>query len=213
VRYAVILVIDNQDSFVYNLARYAAELNKNIEVVRNDKISINTINNMQPSHIILSPGPCIPDNAGITLPLIKYFSGRIPILGVCLGHQAIGQSFGGIVKKAKKPMHGMSSSIIHDGTGLFNGIKKDIVAGRYHSLILDPELLPDCFHVNAVSTEDEIMSIQHKKHLTFGVQFHPESIMTEYGHQLIANFILSSSNQMLEDTFLRTDEETIHSKV
>lgn len=185
----MILIIDNYDSFVYNLARYVSQLGREPHVVRNDKITLSQIEALQPSHIVLSPGPCAPDQAGICLPLIRYFAGVIPILGVCLGHQAIGQAFGGIVTHALRPMHGKTSSVIHDGVGLFQGIKNPLKVSRYHSLIVSHNNFPKTLRITACSSDNEIMALEHYIYPVYGVQFHPESILSEQGHDLLRNFL------------------------
>jgi para-aminobenzoate synthetase component 2 len=184
-----VVLIDNYDSFVYNLARYVGELGAQRKVVRNDKISIAQIEEMRPTHIIISPGPCTPNEAGISLQAIKYFSGKIPILGICLGHQAIGQAFGGSVVRAKRPMHGMSAAIKHVGTGVFLGVPENTRVARYHSLIVDQVTLPPTLEVTARSDENEIMALKHKENFVFGLQFHPESILTQHGYMMLNNFL------------------------
>ena len=191
----MILIIDNYDSFVFNLARYVRELNAECIVKRNDKISIEEIQNeIQPSHIILSPGPCAPNEAGICLDIVKQMGEKTPILGVCLGHQAIGQALGGQVTKANRPMHGKSTSLKHDGQGLFAGLPNPIQVGRYHSLVVNFETLPEVFHVNAISDENDIMAMQHKQWPLYAVQFHIESVMTEEGHGFLRNFLAMSTD-------------------
>jgi anthranilate synthase component 2/para-aminobenzoate synthetase component 2 len=185
----MVLLIDNYDSFVFNLARYVSELGYKKTVVRNDKICLAEVECLNPSHIIISPGPCSPDQAGISLALIEQFSGKIPILGVCLGHQAIGQVFGGKVCKAQKPLHGKTSLIHHDEFAIFKGIKNPFLATRYHSLIVANDCFSKDLIVTATSEEGEIMGIRHRDHLTFGVQFHPEAILTECGYDLLRNFL------------------------
>ncbi|MDF2572735.1 MAG: pabA 1 [Sporomusa sp.] len=185
----MILMIDNYDSFVYNLVQYLGEMGEDIRVFRNNKLTLAQIEDMRPDHIILSPGPCTPNEAGISLELIKYFKGRIPILGVCLGHQAIGQAFGGDVVRAPRLMHGKTSLVYHDGKGVFSGLKNPLSATRYHSLIVKKETLPDCFEITAETELGEIMGIRHKEYLIEGVQFHPESILTEAGHAMLENFL------------------------
>lgn len=185
----MILLIDNYDSFVYNLARYVGELGYERIVKRNNAITIAQIEAMQPSHIIISPGPCTPDEAGISMPIIKHFTAKIPILGVCLGHQAIGQVFGGKIIRAKKPMHGKSAQINHIDSNLFHGINSSFIAARYHSLVVSSEDFPTDLKISAYSEEKEIMALRHIVHPVFGVQFHPESILTTDGYQILKNFI------------------------
>ncbi len=187
----MILVIDNYDSFTYNLVQYMGELGADLEIFRNDKISIDEIKARKPMKIVISPGPCTPHEAGISVKVIKSFSGEIPILGVCLGHQSIGQAFGGKIVQAPRLFHGKTSEIFHDGGTVFRGLRKPFTATRYHSLIVERETLPDCFEVSAW-TEDEdniIMGLRHKSHPTEGIQFHPESILTDEGKKLLDNFI------------------------
>ncbi len=185
----MILLIDNYDSFVYNLARYVAELGVKSKVVRNNKITLSEIECLKPSHIIISPGPLAPSQAGISLDVITHFGATVPILGVCLGHQAIGQAYGGHITRALQPMHGKASTIFHDEKNLFAGIENPAQVGRYHSLIVSPENLPTTLRVTAHCERGEIMALQHQTHPVFGVQFHPESILTEIGHALLKNFI------------------------
>jgi para-aminobenzoate synthetase component II len=180
----MILIVDNYDSFVHNIARYFVELGSDVRVVRNDEVP----QHINAKGIVISPGPCTPNEAGASLDVITRYSGVIPILGVCLGHQAIGQVFGGQVVRAKQPMHGDSSAVTHDGRGVFEGIPQGVVVGRYHSLIVEDVDDTD-LHVTARSEDGEIMGLQHKTHLTFGVQFHPESILTAHGHQMLQNFL------------------------
>ena len=185
----MLLMIDNYDSFTYNLVQYLAEIGQEVKVVRNDKISIEEINKLNPQYIVISPGPCTPNEAGISLELIEAFKGKIPILGVCLGHQSIGQAFGGKIIHAQTIMHGKTSEIIHNNKGVFRGIKKPFIATRYHSLVIDKESLPNCFDITAWTDDNEIMGIRHKELFLEGVQFHPESILSEHGHDLLENFI------------------------
>jgi anthranilate synthase component 2 len=182
-------MIDNYDSFTYNLVQYLAEIGQEVEVVRNDKISIEEIKKLNPQYIVISPGPCTPNEAGISLSLIEAFKGEIPILGVCLGHQSIGQAFGGRIIHAQTIMHGKTSKISHNNKGVFRGIKDPFIATRYHSLVIDRESLPDCFDVTAWTDDNEIMGIKHKELAIEGVQFHPESILSEHGHDLLKNFL------------------------
>jgi len=184
----MMLVIDNYDSFTYNLVQYLGELGEHPEVHRNDCITLDEIADMQPDHILISPGPCTPHEAGISIELIRRFSGVIPILGVCLGHQSIAAAFGGDVIRAPRLMHGKTSPIEHDGTGIFANIPSPFTATRYHSLIVD-EPLPDVLRRTAWTAEGELMGLAHVSHPTFGLQFHPESILTEHGHQLLKNFL------------------------
>lgn len=185
----MILLIDNYDSFVYNLARYVKELGFNVRLERNDAISLEQIAALAPSHIILSPGPGTPSAAGICIELIQRFAPDIPILGVCLGHQAIGEAFGAKVVQAKQPRHGKASLIEHDSSRIFQDLPKPLQVGRYHSLIVSPLGLPSCLKVTAWSKANEIMALQHQQYPVVGVQFHPESILTEAGHQLLFNFL------------------------
>jgi len=188
----MILLIDNYDSFVYNLARYVGELGFERKVVRNDKITLEEVKQINPSHIIISPGPCTPNEAGISLALIKEFAPKIPILGVCLGHQAIGQVFGARVSRAKNPMHGKSSFIKHDEKKIFRFLKNPLCIARYHSLILNDENFPNDLIVTSRCEIGEIMSVCHRVYPVYGVQFHPESILTQEGHKIILNFLSSN---------------------
>jgi para-aminobenzoate synthetase component 2 len=185
----MILVIDNYDSFTYNLVQYLGELGEEVTVRRNDRVTLDEIASMRPDHILISPGPCTPNEAGISLALIDRFKDRIPILGVCLGHQAIGQAFGGEVVRAGQLMHGKTSQIFHDGKTIFEGLPSPFTATRYHSLVVRRETLPDCLEISAETSDGEIMGLRHKEYPVEGVQFHPESIMTEHGHTLLKNFL------------------------
>ncbi len=190
----MILMIDNYDSFTYNLVQYLGELGAEVEVRRNDQITVAQIAAKKPSHIVLSPGPCTPNEAGVCLELIQTLAGQIPILGVCLGHQAIGQAYGGRVVRARAVMHGKTSRIHHAGLGVFHGLPSPFTATRYHSLIVESADLPDCLEVTAWTAgedgrRDEIMGLRHKTLPVEGVQFHPESILTEHGHALLKNFL------------------------
>ena len=185
----MLLMIDNYDSFTYNLVQYLAEIGQEVEVVRNDKISIEEINKLNPQYIVISPGPCTPNEAGISLELIEAFKGKIPILGVCLGHQSIGQAFGGKIIHAQTIMHGKTSKISHNNKGVFRGIKNPFIATRYHSLVIEKQTLPNCFDITAWTDDNEIMGIKHKELAIEGVQFHPESILSEHGHDLLKNFL------------------------
>ncbi len=185
----MIVMIDNYDSFTYNLVQYLGELGARVQVFRNDEIPVEDIENLSPSHIVISPGPCTPNEAGITLELIQRFAGHVPLLGVCLGHQAIGQAFGGKVVRAKRVMHGKVSSIRHDGAGVFSGVPDGFIATRYHSLVVERETLPACLAVSAQSEDSEIMGLRHRELPVEGVQFHPEALLTEHGHTMLQNFL------------------------
>lgn len=184
-----LLMIDNYDSFTYNLVQYFGELGEDVAVHRNDEITLEDIEAMKPARIVVSPGPCTPNEAGVSVPLIRSFAGRIPILGVCLGHQSIGQAFGGRIIHAQQLMHGKTSLIHHQGKGVFRGLPQPFSATRYHSLVIERESLPDCLEVTARTDDGEIMGVRHKTLAVEGVQFHPESILTEHGHQLLRNFL------------------------
>jgi anthranilate synthase/aminodeoxychorismate synthase-like glutamine amidotransferase len=185
----MILLIDNYDSFVWNLARYVAELGRQRLVLRNDAAGLADIADLAPSHIILSPGPCGPAEAGISMRVIERFGPAIPILGVCLGHQCIGAAYGGKVDRARRPMHGKTSAVTHDGSGVFDGLPSPLTVTRYHSLIVLDEELPDCLKVTARSPEGEIMGLRHRQHPVEGVQFHPEAVLTESGYAMLENFL------------------------
>lgn len=189
----VLLIIDNYDSFTYNLYQYFCQLGVEVEVHRNDAITLADIEAMAPSHLVISPGPCTPDDAGISLQAIDYFAGKLPILGVCLGHQALAQVFGGKVIRAKQVMHGKTSPVVHRDGGVFQSLNNPLTVTRYHSLVVEADSLPDCFEITAWTEVDggfdEIMGIRHKTLDLEGVQFHPESILTEQGHQLLQNFL------------------------
>ncbi len=189
----MLLMIDNYDSFTFNLVQYFGELGAEVKVVRNDEVTVADIEAMAPDHLVISPGPCTPDEAGISVEAIRYFAGKLPILGVCLGHQSIGQAFGGKIVHAKEIMHGKTSPIFHKDTGVFTGLDNPFTATRYHSLVIDQESLPDCLEVIAWTGQmgaiDEIMGVRHREHDIQGVQFHPESILTEHGHRLLQNFL------------------------
>jgi len=190
----MLLMIDNYDSFTYNLVQYFGELGADIRVFRNDEISLEEIEAMAPEKIIISPGPCTPHEAGISVPVIKHFAGSVPILGVCLGHQSIGEAFGGKIIRAKRVMHGKISAIHHEGKGVFKNIDNPFNATRYHSLVIEYESLPDCLELtswteNEDGSVEEIMGVRHKTLAVEGVQFHPESILSEHGHQMLKNFL------------------------
>jgi anthranilate synthase component 2 len=185
----MLLMVDNYDSFTYNLVQYLGELGAEVNVYRNDAITLEQIAAWRPEKIVISPGPCTPNEAGISVPLIRRFAGEIPILGVCLGHQAIGQAFGGRIVRAGRVMHGKVSTIRHRGDGIFQGLKNPLSATRYHSLVIDRTSLPACLEVTAESEDSEIMGVRHREHSVEGVQFHPEAILTEQGHEMLSNFL------------------------
>jgi para-aminobenzoate synthetase component 2 len=185
----MLLLLDNYDSFTYNLAQYLGQMGQELEVRRNDKISLDEIEDLGPRFIVISPGPCTPKEAGISVPLIERFAGKIPILGVCLGHQAIGAAFGGRVIRAPKIMHGKTSDIHHDGKTIFRGLPQDFVATRYHSLIVERETLPGDLQISAETSDGTIMGLRHRTLRVEGVQFHPESVLTEPGFRLLQNFL------------------------
>ena len=198
----MLLMIDNYDSFTYNLVQYFGELNCEVQVYRNDQITLTEMANLLPQYLVISPGPCTPNQAGISLSAIQTFAGKIPLLCVCLGHQSIGQAFGGKIVHAKSIMHGKTSMIYHTGQGIFQGIPNPFQATRYHSLVIDPATVPDCLAITAWTQtasgeKEEIMGIQHQNHLIVGVQFHPESILTHHGHTLLKNFLTMASVSQL----------------
>jgi len=186
---SMLLMIDNYDSFTYNLVQYLGELGEEVHTVRNDELTLADIERMAPARIVVSPGPCTPNEAGISVPLLKHFAGRLPILGVCLGHQAIGAAFGGKVVRAREVMHGKTSPIEHTGKGVFRGLPNPYTVIRYHSLAIERASLPDCLEITAWTADGEIMGVRHREHAIEGVQFHPESILTEHGHALLKNFL------------------------
>ena len=193
----MLLMIDNYDSFTYNLVQYLGELGADVRVFRNDQITLQEIESLQPEKIVISPGPCTPNEAGVSIDTIRQFAGRIPILGVCLGHQSIGQAFGGRIGHARAIMHGKTSMISHNDTGVFRSLPNPLEATRYHSLVIEQDSLPDCLEVTAWTTDDagnrdEIMGVRHKTLAVEGVQFHPESILTDCGHDLLRNFLTDS---------------------
>ncbi|MFB0711839.1 aminodeoxychorismate synthase component 2 [Buttiauxella noackiae] len=185
----MLLLIDNYDSFTWNLYQYFCELGAEVVVKRNDELTLSDITALAPEKLVISPGPCTPDEAGISLAVIQHFAGKLPILGVCLGHQAIAQAFGATIVRAQKVMHGKTSAIMHNNSGVFTGLNNPLTATRYHSLVIDPLSLPDCFELTAWTDKQEIMGIRHRDFDLEGVQFHPESILSEQGHQLLANFL------------------------
>ena len=194
----MILVIDNYDSFAYNLVQYLGELGWEPVVYRNDGVTLEQIETIAPTHIIISPGPCTPLEAGISNEVVRYFRGKIPILGVCLGHQCIGYAYGGVIKRAAVPVHGKTSLIFHDGETVFEGLPSPLVGGRYHSLVIDEEALPASLEVSARTEAGEIMGVRDRKDIVEGVQFHPESILTDKGHNILANFLRLPRPQIKE---------------
>ncbi|MCC6373761.1 MAG: aminodeoxychorismate/anthranilate synthase component II [Moraxellaceae bacterium] len=190
----MLLMIDNYDSFTYNIVQYLGELGQDVRVYRNDEITIEQIKELNPQHRVISPGPCSPNEAGVSMAVIEHFAGKIPVLGVCLGHQSIGQVFGGDVIRARQVMHGKTSPIYHKNSGVFSSLNNPLIATRYHSLVIDKNTLPDCLEITAWTqlddgSMDEIMGVRHKALAVEGVQFHPESILTEQGHALLKNFL------------------------
>jgi len=188
----MLLMIDNYDSFTYNLVQYLGELGEDVLVKRNDEITVSEIEKLAPQRIVISPGPCTPSDAGVSVATIEKFAGKIPLLGVCLGHQSIGQAFGGKIVHAKTLMHGKTSQVSHTNTGIFAGLPSPYRATRYHSLVIERESCPDCLEITAWTDDGEIMGVRHKTLPIEGVQFHPESIMTEHGHALLKNFLINS---------------------
>lgn len=185
----MLLMIDNYDSFTYNLVQYLGELGEDVRVFRNDKITIREIEEMSPERIVISPGPCTPKEAGISIEVIRHFAGKVPILGVCLGHQSIGAAFGGEIIRAPRLMHGKTSMIYHDGRTIFDGLPNPFEATRYHSLVIKRETLPECLEITAWTDQGEIMGVRHREFIVEGVQFHPESILTRVGKDLLRNFL------------------------
>lgn len=186
----MLLMIDNYDSFTYNLVQYLGELGEDIRVFRNDKLTMDEIEALGPELIVISPGPCTPREAGISVEVVRHFTGRIPILGVCLGHQSVGAAFGGEIIRAERLMHGKTSLIHHDGKGVFEGVESPFEATRYHSLLIRRDSLPDCLDITAWTEEGEIMGVRHREHLVEGIQFHPESILTRVGKDILRNFLI-----------------------
>ncbi|KTS76527.1 anthranilate synthase component II [Pseudomonas oryzihabitans] len=190
----MLLMLDNYDSFTYNLVQYLGELGAEVKVVRNDEMPVEALEDLAPERIVVSPGPCTPNEAGISLATLERFAGKLPVLGVCLGHQSLGQAFGGEVVRAREPMHGKTSPVYHNGEGVFAGLPNPFTVTRYHSLVVKRETLPDCLEITAWTQHpdgsiDEIMGLRHREFMIEGVQFHPESILTEHGHDLLANFL------------------------
>jgi anthranilate synthase/aminodeoxychorismate synthase-like glutamine amidotransferase len=185
----MVLMIDNYDSFTYNLVQYLGELGEQVRVVRNDELGVDAVEALAPERIVISPGPCTPNEAGVSLAVIERLAGRVPLLGVCLGHQAIGQAFGGKVVRARRVMHGKVSRIHHDGRGVFAEVPNDFIATRYHSLVVERASLPECLEVSAESEDGEIMGLRHRSLPVEGVQFHPEALLTEHGHKMLENFL------------------------
>ncbi|AHM56598.1 para-aminobenzoate/anthranilate synthase glutamine amidotransferase component II [Peptoclostridium acidaminophilum DSM 3953] len=194
----MILMIDNYDSFTYNLVQYLSSLNEEVMVYRNDEITIEMIENMNPDIIVISPGPCTPDEAGISKQAVEIFKGRIPILGICLGHQTIGRVFGGNIVKANEPVHGKVHEISHDGKGVFEGLKNPLKVTRYHSLVVEKETLPECLEISAQTKDGEIMGLRHKEYEIEGVQFHPEAILTEMGLEMLRNFLVQAKQRRMK---------------
>ncbi|MED5491043.1 MAG: aminodeoxychorismate/anthranilate synthase component II [Pseudomonadota bacterium] len=190
----MLLMIDNYDSFTYNVVQYLGELGADVKVVRNDELTVAEIEALNPERIVVSPGPCTPNEAGVSVPVLKHFAGKLPILGICLGHQSIGQAFGGDVVRARQVMHGKTSPVYHEGLGVFAGLNNPLTVTRYHSLVISRDTLPDCLELTAWTQHDdgsvdEIMGVRHRDYLIEGVQFHPESILSEQGHEMLANFL------------------------
>ncbi|MGL6071627.1 aminodeoxychorismate/anthranilate synthase component II [Craterilacuibacter sp.] len=185
----MILMIDNYDSFTYNLVQYFGELGQEVKIFRNDEITLPQIEALNPQFLVISPGPCSPNEAGISVEAIHHFAGKLPIMGVCLGHQSIGQAFGGRIVHAKALMHGKVSDVYHNDTGMFRGLPDPVVCTRYHSLVIERESLPDCLEVTAWTADGEIMGVRHKTLAIEGVQFHPEAILTQHGHRMLDNFL------------------------
>ncbi|WP_292981132.1 anthranilate synthase component II [Nitrosomonas sp.] len=196
----MLLMIDNYDSFTYNLVQYLGELGEDVMVVRNDEITLDAVQQLNPAGVVISPGPCTPDEAGISVDLINQFGGKVPILGVCLGHQSIGQAFGGKIVRAGKIMHGKTSPVFHDGKGVFQGMPNPFIATRYHSLVIERSSIPDCLEISAWTEDGEIMGVRHRTLPVEGVQFHPESVLSEHGHQLLGNFLQGNAIRKTSST-------------
>lgn len=191
----MLLMIDNYDSFTYNLVQYFGELGQTVKVVRNDALTLEDIAALKPDYLVVSPGPCTPNEAGISVPAIQHFAGKMPILGVCLGHQSIGQAFGGRIVHAQTLMHGKTSPVLHQDQGVFQGLPNPVTCTRYHSLVIERASLPDCLEVTAWTEDGEIMGVRHRSLAVEGVQFHPESILTEHGHDMLRNFLTQHAAQ------------------
>jgi anthranilate synthase component 2 len=196
----MLLMIDNYDSFTYNVVQYLGELGAEVKVIRNDEMNVGQIDALEPERIVISPGPCTPNEAGVSVEVLRHFAGKLPILGICLGHQAIGQAFGGDVVRARQVMHGKTSPVFHECQGVFAGLANPLVVTRYHSLVVSRDTLPDCLEMTAWTQHedgsiDEIMGVRHRDYMIEGVQFHPESILTEQGHELLANFLKQQGGQ------------------
>ena len=191
----MLLMIDNYDSFTYNLVQYFGELGQTVKVVRNDALTLEDIAALKPDYLVVSPGPCTPNEAGISVPAIQHFAGKMPILGVCLGHQSIGQAFGGRIVHAQTLMHGKTSPVLHQDQGVFQGLPNPVTCTRYHSLVIERASLPDCLEVTAWTDDGEIMGVRHRSLAVEGVQFHPESILTEHGHDMLRNFLTQHAAQ------------------
>lgn len=196
----MILLLDNYDSFVYNLARYVAELGQEAVVHRNDQVTLDQVRELAPSHIIVSPGPCTPKEAGVSVDLIRQFGPTVPIFGVCLGHQAIGAAYGAEIVRARQPMHGKTSAITHTGESVFTGLPSPLTATRYHSLVIRPDSMPDSLRTIATSEDGEIMAVCHVEHPVVGVQFHPESVLTQYGYRMLDQFLTGGKTAGVPDS-------------
>lgn len=185
----MLLFIDNYDSFTYNIVQYFAELGQNVEVHRNDDITLEAIAALKPRYLVIGPGPCTPKEAGISIAAIRHFAGKLPVMGVCLGHQAIGEAFGGDIVRAQTLMHGKVSPVFHHGKGMFKNLPDPVTCTRYHSLVIDRATLPECLEITSWTEDNEIMGVRHKNYAVEGVQFHPEALLTEYGHDMLRNFL------------------------
>ncbi|CCI72611.1 TPA: aminodeoxychorismate/anthranilate synthase component II [Neisseria meningitidis] len=190
----MLLFIDNYDSFTYNIVQYFAELGQEVAVRRNDDITLEEIEALKPQYLVIGPGPCSPKEAGISVEAMRYFAGRLPIMGVCLGHQTIGEAFGGRIVRAKTLMHGKVSPVSHSGKGMFKGLPNPVTCTRYHSLVIERGTLPECLEITAWTEDGEIMGVRHKEYAVEGVQFHPEALLTEYGHDMLNNFLIEFQN-------------------